>query len=200
MENATHTPKMRASMVKENLRLLLLLGTETERQIREDLSKELVETIENAGRFDWLPIEVDIELNEIIWKHLGDEGTYKYYHDSVFKTSEDPLMKPIISGAINLFGLTPHSIIRFYPRLWTRMYKDCGQLSIKKEGPTIAHIIVSEIPRQIIESRGYIVGLEGAFSTSFTLCRVKGKVFTKQRSTEKCMLVFVAKWEKKGRQ
>lgn len=168
---------VRASLLHSNLKALSLLGPDVEREVRARLRPEILAAIEGSARVTWLPLSHDIELSEAVYDVAGGERMFAFGRDALLDTIEAPLLKPIVDGAVRLFGLTPVRFFKLAPRVWPQLYRGAGELRIDESGPGEVRIVNVDAPPEMTEAgEGVPLGVAGAFSAVLAVTRVNGSV------------------------
>ncbi len=116
------TPLMRASHIQSNLASVEMLGAGEAHRVRHALGAGRVATIEEAGRMEWLPLEIDVALTDAVGEVAGMDGVRRWARTSIQQSLDGPLLGPLRDGAVRLFGLAPGKILEMgAPRLEPRV-------------------------------------------------------------------------------
>jgi hypothetical protein len=171
---------IRASQAKTNVANLMGLG-EAGRRVLAKVQLSTLDEIDRASRLDWVPIELDIELNECVDRVLGRHALERWSHDTLSSSMAGPLLGPLVNGAIRLFGLDPRSILKLAPRAYTNLFRDCGTLTWFNDHPTKAELRLTDAPLVLVASDAYLAGIAASFEAVFTITQTKGTVSARRR-------------------
>ncbi len=168
-------PEMRASYVQDNLGALALLGADVEARVLSAVP-DAVTAIRAAARVDWLPLSVDVALTAAVADATGSAGVRDWSKRALLRATEGPLLRPILSAVVSIFGLTPASLLKRAPTAWNQIYRGCGALSVDLEGEHRVALHVDGAAPLFFDHREYIEGTCGTFSGVLALCKVDGAV------------------------
>lgn len=185
-------PEMRAGQVRTDYENLLTLPDGA--ALRAALSPASVQQIEQTPRSLWVPLELDIELAEVVCARLGEEATRQWSRDAMVKSFEGPLLNPITQATIQIFGLKPSSLLRFAPRMWPAICRGCGELGVgAASGASSLELQLTRAPALLLASRPYVISLAGACDGALGLCKGHGRTeFVIKPETSS--VVFSAHW------
>lgn len=168
---------MRANHIQSNVASLQLLGVDVAERVRQDVGPALLERIERASRVEWLPLDVDVALTAAVARATGDDDGVRAWSRAALRTSvEAPFLRPIVKTAVSLFGLTPSSLLKHAPTGWKQVYVDCGVLRFESVADKHVRLHLDGVPREMSESKAYLVGVAGAWEAAFDIARVDGAV------------------------
>lgn len=166
---------IRSSQLKTQLEYLSQLG-EPGQRVLAAMPAGAVATVENASKGGWLPLELDIAMNEAVDRVLGREVLETWSRDTMRSSMEGPLLGALVSSAIAIFRLDPFSIFKFAPRAWGHILQDGGSLEWLKRTDHTSELSLREAPTILIASDAYLAALAAAFSALFDVMKVKGTV------------------------
>lgn len=118
-------PVIRVRQMHENLGAIDCFEVPTQAEIRARLG-DTVALIEGAPSSSWFPIELDVEVAEIIGKTCGIDGLRRWARRGLERGFGAPCLKGIVRGAVGMFGLEPANVLRFVPRGIENIYRNCG--------------------------------------------------------------------------
>jgi len=165
-------PEMRAGQLRTDLESLGdLPGGD---QVRASLSPATIQQIQQSGGTKWLPLALDIELAEAVSRSLGEGATRDWSRRSMIKGADGPLLRPIVQATIKVFGLQAAGLLRFAPRIWPSLFRNCGELVVTCSDQCLQLTLINA-PEIIVRSRPFLLSLAGAFDGVITLCKGKGR-------------------------
>lgn len=169
-------PMIRASQVKANLTGLERLGAGAERRVRERMSPETVEAIELATRVAWLPIELDVELCEAVDREVGRSRLWEWQVEAALESMRGPLLSPLVTGAVRLFGPKPGRLLKFASRAWSQVYRDCGEVELGSASDSAAVLEYRGGPDVVVADAMYLSTIAAGFSSVFLVLELTGDV------------------------
>ncbi len=179
--------------MESNLQSLDELGPEHSQKIRAELTREIA-LVEGSTRVGWLPLEHDIALTELVARVSGDQALWDWSLGSMLKTVDAPLLRPAVDSAVRLFGLSPDKIVRLAPRVWQVIYRNAGDLEVRREGPSAVSLLWRNVPGIAMRSHAYRIGIAASLASLFEICRVRGTVSVDPDLAAPMSLVFRLAW------
>jgi len=88
---------------------------------------------------------------------------------------EGPVLKPMFAGLRRMLGITPLALLRLAPRLWSTIYRGCGDLHLEQQEGRHA-VVLEGMPPVLAASPPYFVGVSGVIDACFVLTRRTGTV------------------------
>jgi hypothetical protein len=188
------TPLMRASHIQSNLASVEILGAGEAHRVRHALGDSRVATIEQAGRMEWLPLEIDVALTDAVGEVVGMDGVRRWARTSIQQSLDGPLLGPLRDGAVRLFGLAPAKILKWAPRAWSHVYKNAGTLRFLEPEDAEARVELHhrDPPPDFRDSKAVLESVAASFAAIFDLCHVTGEA--EIASVDKTRVVFQLRW------
>jgi len=169
----TTEPRVLASFLHGTLEVIDSMGGDLGVQVRAALKPEALEEIENAWAAGWLPLAYDVELTSAFFRLAGPERACDAMRRNMAETFRKPTLRPIIDGAIRIFGLSPGKLFGWAPRVWPLIFKDAGALHVEL-GDARATIRLVDLPPGIADNVDYLHGTASAIAAVFDLVGVRG--------------------------
>lgn len=167
---------MRASHIRSNLEELEQFGGPTAERVRARIAKSTFVAIEDAASVAWLPVEIDIDITRAVFDELGPKAVRKWSRDALVRSTEGPLLRPIIDGTRSLFGLTPHTLLKLMPRGFDLVYRGCGGLRYEEESEHACVLHHTGVPATFFDGEAYLEGMAGGFEAAILLGGADGTV------------------------
>lgn len=178
--------------MKENLASLSDFGRPIEARIRDAMPTDVLEWIDAATRVNWFPVQTDIALTEAVARCAGAEGLARWSADTMRRSFEGPMLKPIVDGAIRIFGLSPAGMLKFAPTAWAHIYRNCGALEYKVLRPGAVELHNTGAAAQVVHSEAYLTGVTASIGAVLDVCRAKGEGTYRREAEDH--LVFRFDW------
>lgn len=168
-------PEMSAEQLKENLFALLVLGSDTASRILADLPPQHLRRIEQAGRADWLPIEIELTLTRAILSEVGEEGLRRWSSAALKRSLDSSLFRPLLDTAVRLFGLSPQGLFKMVPQGWKRAFRGAGELTVQPEGPSAVQVDLVGLPEEL-QDRSFVLTIGTSLYALLDACQVTGRI------------------------
>ncbi len=137
-------PSVRARHLKQTL--AAVDRTPARAAVRAALDPATVRAIEASHGFDWLPIGHDVALVRAIHGALGPEGHDAFSRATILEAFDGPLLGPLVRVAIAVKGPDLAGWVRWIPKAWALMYRDCGGWSVDRTAPDGADLSLAGMP------------------------------------------------------
>lgn len=168
-------PQIRAGYLKANLSAVSGFGAPVESAVRAALP-DIVEAVRRAEHADWLPFELNVRLVRELSKVAGPSGVRDWHRRAVFDAIQGPLLRPLWSAVVKLFGLTPAITLRRAPLGWELVYRDCGLLTVVPVGATEMQLRVEGACRAMLDNKELVEWLCGGLEAAADLGGARGTV------------------------
>lgn len=185
-------PEVRVAQLKADLEVLHEIWPDRVERIRARLRPETLRAIESATRLDWMPFAVDLEVVEAVHAEGGEAGTREWSRRALLRTARAPLLKPLVDGAVRLFGLEPGGVLRFAPRVWGTIFRHCGEMEVTA-GEREARVSLLRLPPPV-RHHPFLVSIAGAVEAVCEICRVTGQVDFEPREPGSDRADFSLRW------
>jgi len=170
------SPRILATFVQSSLEEMVKLDAEVGDRVRVSLKPDVLEAIETASPISWLPVELDVELTECFFQVAGAERARRAFREALARSIERPLLRPLVDGALGLFGRNPTKILRWVPKAWSLIYRDCGEMRCTHAGEGSARLELGLLPPPIVHSSCYLTGTAATVSAFFDWLDIEGQV------------------------
>lgn len=169
-----------------------LPGTERSR-VLDRVAAHHVETIRQTPRTSWINAEHQLAVDTAIAEGLGDDALERRLRAYVSRARESPLFRPLISGAVSLFGLTPASLYRILPRAWDMTSRNAGVIYVRPLGDRAHEIRYDELP-EVMRVPCLAVATRGSTLGILDIVGFDGAVETDVSALERGVLVHRVSW------
>ncbi len=119
--------------------------------------------IRAAGLLAWMPMRVYADLIDATRTALGSRGSRQFWRDMMTSSFERQLLKPLLDGALRLYGRTPASLLRRAPQAWSLVSRDGGKIHV--EGDHQLHF--EELPFILRRSPAIVDAMAGMYEATF---------------------------------
>jgi len=150
----------------------------------------LIERIETASNLEWLPVSVNLELTDAIFRGLGDEPADTFYQNWLKRQMSAPAFAGLVRTALSLFRFDTGAISKWIPKAFDLMYRDYGQLTIEPLGPLHVRLSLCSMPQELAVHRNWQRSVASGLHALYFLTGVKGTTeLARASATEPEMLV-----------
>ncbi len=170
------TPQMRAAVTKDFVDGLDGIEPDLRARVEGRLSAEARETIERELRIGWIPLAVHAAVGEATRAEIGLDGYRRAWRVAMSRIFEQPILKPLVQGAIHVFGLTPMSMVKMTPKAWPLLVRGGSQAACLTNGGAEARIELTGFPPELSETGTWQAGMAGVWESFFDVTRMSGTV------------------------
>ncbi len=168
-------------------------------RLRAALAESPLDQVLDASRSAWIPVEIDMDVTEAITAVLGPDRCTEFWRKSLVETMRSPILGPMVDGVVAVFGLAPESLLRWTPRAWSAVYRNCGTMTVLERGIREGRIGFDDITPALLRSGAFIEALRASFEAVFTLCRVHGEVQVESLDVASRSAVYAFSWTARPR-
>lgn len=145
--------------------------------------------IDEPFRLGWVPATLYLSFLEETRRGLGDVRFRVLYSDAVLGTIQTKALRGFVETGIRLLGSTPISLLKWTPRLWSKLFDGMGDIEhIPEPQP---HVIWRGYPPEFIQSGTSVLAFVGAFDALFALTRTQGNVTIEHREGQVIFTIYV---------
>jgi len=172
--DSTRIPQVRAVIVRAALKVFAGYPRPIRQRLESLLPEDLLAMRDDLN-LAWAPIEFHLALIDASHECLDPAAFRKFHRDITLNYLDMPLLKGVLETCIRIFGLDPRSILRWAPRAWGILFRNCGTLehdpsSTKEE----TRLQLNDFPRRPFSSGNFPLALAAAFEAAFTVTRTAG--------------------------
>ncbi len=182
----------RASLTRKGLEQLRARDPDAFERVLQRLDMTLRARVLEAGDGAWIPFAEHLRVLEAERKVLGDEGFRAFCRDCMKDMWSMPFLEPFLTGVVQVFGVTPETLLRLSARGWMTSFRRGGTLVYETLGlPRCGVLVLSGFPRALLSSGTFELSIAGCFEAYFDLCGTEGEV---EVSEEPDALRFIFRW------
>lgn len=127
-------PEARTGYVRMVLRRLYAFDTALEREVLGSLDPAVRRGLDDSTPLGWSPYEIDVRIAESVRAKHGADGLHEFVLGNSDEAATQNALRPLVNGALRLFGATPHALMRVMPELWRITYRNVSECAPKREG------------------------------------------------------------------
>ncbi|MES1182494.1 MAG: hypothetical protein ABUL60_01695 [Myxococcales bacterium] len=134
----------------------------------------LVERIEAASNLEWLPVSVNLELTDAVFRGLGEEQANHFYQSWLKRQMSAPAFAGLVRTALSLFRFDTGAIAKWIPKAFDLMYRDYGSFTIEQVAPQHLHVVLSAMPTELSAHENWQRSVSSGLHALFFLTGVQG--------------------------
>ena len=170
------------------------LGPPILSRLPEDMRRE----IRVAGRLAWLPATLFVQLTDAIVDSVGEDAARGFWRQMMRLAIDVPFMRPLLNGALFLWGDTPAGLVRRTPQAWHLVTKNCGDFKAIEVSEPNAIIFRSDNLVPLFRAPSLVPMWEGGLASEVDWVGVEGTVETHaERLAARGLVEFLVRWTPK---
>lgn len=192
------TPEVRALLLQNNLSSVEQLRSFDRERWAKVLARwgpEAYEAVCKVSRIGWVDVKYDVQLATAIAEELGTPALREWARSSISKAMASPILKPLVDGAVHIFGAEPAALYRWICRAWGVLFRNCGDLELRAIAARSCIVVLHE-PPAVVKERAYLEGMTSSFGGPLEMFDVAGKVELDVRPQE---VRFLISWSAAGK-
>lgn len=186
---------VRARHMKSLLEASERLEPDLAEHIRSLIPEPVLDAVEDAMPSAWLPLEMNIQVADILATALGPERSLSFFRGMVLREYETSLFKTFIAGITRVMGVTPAVFVKVVPRGWELVYRDCGSFTPLDVDANSARLLFDELPELCVRNRLWLDAVRSTFYSAFDLADVTGTVAWDELNLKDRRAVFHFQWQ-----
>ncbi|MDP2344143.1 MAG: hypothetical protein Q8O67_24510 [Deltaproteobacteria bacterium] len=168
--------EIKASYFAGNIKALSVLGPEKEAEARRRL-KTIVDASDALSRAAWVPVAWDVELTHVLHELGGIRGVRDANKRAMLLSLEGPLMGPLASAAVSMFGPSPRTFIRYISKAWQAGARGMGEMTVPTLGDDNAVVVHRHLPAEVRSDSVWLEGWCGVMEGLYAATRYTGSAF-----------------------
>jgi len=185
-------PGVRAAHLIDDLRCLSALGPVDEARVRAQLSPATVKAIEESLRTSYLPLALNIELADTVYRVAGEAGSRRWGTAS-FLASIEGFFKPLFVGLTRLVAPSPTLMFKIFPQGWATTYRSCGEIQVSQPADGQTRLLCRGIAPAML-SPAYLAAVCGTLAGAFEVSSYDGTVTVEPRPAGSADASWLVTW------
>lgn len=166
-------PEVRAIHLQTLVAALAAFGRERAAAIAGALPAARLRRIEEAGRLEWLPVSLLVELCEATRAAVGDRDLEGWGAAALQAVLRAPLARAFYEAAMALHRRDPAVMLSYLAKAWPLLYGGCGELVVRAAEDRRVRLTLAPVP-EALRNTATVLPLVGAFAAVPTLCGFEG--------------------------
>ena len=155
-------------------------------------------TIESATRSGWLPVQLHVELADIMHDTYGPARAHDHYRHSFAVTLRGGIFGPLVRTGTRLLGATPATFLHWAHLGWDASFRQCGGLRGEALGPGIGRLVYSGLPAVCTASDPWLDSAQGSAYGSLDVLEVPGVIRIDKSRRSEGRLELNLEWSGRG--
>jgi hypothetical protein len=173
---SSESPAVRARSAQEFAAYLDVIEPGLTEALRARIPSDSLAFIDNALPNAWIPVEHDRHIVKNTVDLLGPKRAEQAWTSFLTRHVQTPLFGPLVKASVRLFGLSPGTFVRIYPRAWKQGYRNLSDLKIRALHGEGAELVLENIHPEIWRCQAYFVCWRGLLNGVFTLAMTPGEL------------------------
>jgi hypothetical protein len=187
-------PSVRAAHLVDDLKSLSALGATDEARIRAQIAPASVKLVEGAMRTEHLPLALNIELAETVYRVAGEAGSRRWGTAS-FLASLEGFFKPLLVGLTRVMDPSPTLMFKFFPQGWAATYRGCGAFEVSQPGPGRTRLVCRGMAPAMLRP-AYLAAVCGTLAGAFEISKYAGTVLLEPREPSSPDASWMVEWKR----
>ncbi len=188
---AMPSPEVRAAHLKALASALPALGAPAAARVRDGAAAAL-ERIAAAGRLQWLPARLLVELCAAAELEVGEIALERWGAAALDATVRSPLARAFYEAALALERWNPAVVLSYLAQAWPLLYRGCGELILASTEPGCVRLVHAPVP-VILRRPATVLPLVGALGAVPTHCRRVGSAVA-EWNPDSARFVYTVRW------
>lgn len=156
--------------------------------------ESLVDTIEQVSSMAWLPVAVNLQLTDAVFRALGEEAADAFYQNWLKRQMSAPAFAGLVRTALSVFRFDTASLAKWIPKAFDLMYRDYGSFVIDTVSSLQVNVELRDVPRELLTHGAWQRSVCSGMYALFFLTGVKGTVELAEVSPKQRSLSFKLCW------
>ncbi len=190
------SPTVRAAHLLEDLKSLSVLGPADEARVRAQLSPATLLAIEAATPTARLPLALNLEVAELVFRVAGEAGSRRWGTASLL-ASLDGFFKPLFLGITRVMAPSPALMFKTMPQGWSTAYQGCGTITVSQPAAGQTRLTCSPMPKAML-TPAFLFAVCGTLAAAFEVSPYTGTVTLEPWSPAGDEASWLVTWRKKA--
>ncbi len=182
---------MRSGYFKRGVKALSAVSADERERILSAVRVETLQAIERDVDVGWVPLRVNADFTESVYRVLGAGGTRAYGRRVGNSSFDTPILRGIMDTTIRLLGIGPKGLFKVMRRSWSAVYRNCGEVDVVAATGNEVRLLLRD-PPPLMRAASYLESIGGGLEATFDFCAVEGAVKAEARTEG---IAFIVTWK-----
>jgi hypothetical protein len=182
-------------MVQLSLDQLSTLDPDVAAAVRAQLGDEVLGRITTANRVEWIPVELQVAVNDALFAELSAEEYEAFWRRTGLASAQSSMFNRLVQGAMRLFGISPASIYKLFPRANLHVTRGLGEYIVTPT-PHDNHVSLEwhTIAPALRGSKSWLASSKATMATPLDLLGFTGSVEFDAAEFEAGRVIYSIRW------
>lgn len=167
---------VRGSYTRFSLEMLEKLPAPQRERARGLAGVELMERVRRTTPMSRVDLFDHLRLDDVLLEVLGEPGYRELCRRMTREFIHRPLMAPLTGLGRRLVAGDPAALLARLPLAWRLVFEGCGALEVTATSSTKHTVRLRDVPRAIVASRSFALGVIGTLEELLEYVDVVGTV------------------------
>jgi len=188
-------PSVRSRHMKNMVEAVDRLPAGRSRALLAAFEPDDVRLVRESSPTEWLEVGVNLRMTETIWTTSDPAAREQFFRALAAGDFESSYLKSLVTSALQLFGPSPGHLIKWVPRGWPAMFRDCGEVEATDVTDETARLVYSGLPPVLASSAVWIHSVRASLGTLLDVARRSGQVTLEQHDPAARRAVLLFRWQ-----
>ncbi len=147
--------------------------------------------IRAAGLLAWIPMRIYAEVVDSTRTALGSRRAREFWCDTMLSSFERQLLKPLVEGALRLYGRSPASLLRRTPQAWSLVSRHGGRIRLEGDH----QVRFDGLPPELRKGGGIVDSMAGNCEAILKYLSRPGSVSAHEEALRQGRIWFDVDWQ-----
>jgi hypothetical protein len=192
---SAQTPMIRTRYMQGFIAELSRLPDADRRAIGERIAPATLDMISAGSLLGWLPLTTNLECTRAVSATLGVERSHAFFRGLLIGTSQSTLLAGLVQSALRLASPDPGFYLPFIGKGYDVIMRNCGRLSIYRNGPNGSVTELRGLPLEAIEDEYWIQSTASFLSALTDIIAYDSVVKVQDVDRNQRLVRFLGKWQ-----
>jgi len=189
------TAQIRASYTKVGLKNFKRAYADQLEQLIEIAGRDALSDLRAASALEWLPAELHGAVADAMIEVVGRSAARALWADIMVEAFASPVLSPIVSGALRIYGKKPTSLMRMTPHAWPLFFRQCGRSWMEPSEGARATMMFEKLPRALLASTGILDSFQANCDAALRYTGFAGSVTASYEQLGDARFSIDVQWE-----
>jgi hypothetical protein len=187
--------QIRASYTKVALKSFKRVHPERLDSLIEIAGPEALADLRAASALEWLPAQLHGAVADAMIEVVGRSDARALWAGVLIEAFASPVLSPIVSGALRIYGKAPPSLMRMTPHAWPLFFRDCGRSWMEPAEEGRARMMFERLPHPLLASTGILDSFQGNCDAALRYTGFAGSVTADYEQLGEARFSIDVRWQ-----
>ncbi len=196
---AIAVPVVRARHMKNIVEALEALPQPRQDALMRALDAADLRAVREASATEWLDVGINVRMSEAIWRGSERPASERFFRDLMLRDFQSSYLKSLVASAIQLFGPSPGAFVKWVPRGWGTMFRDCGEVEARDVTQERARLVYTHLAPALVGSSVWLETVCASMSALFQIGNAVGDVLVEEQNVAARRAALLFRWQARRR-